>query len=174
MNKLIAIGILVGGLGAGGWSGYQLGSVGSAGSDEPPAKAEAPALTKLVPGLSQGRADVDSAALRVLIREEMTAALAKAGGSLPTATPPGKSGGAPPASAPAQESVSPEVQAQRREAMEQVNAMVVQGTWGNEQRMSFQEKLSMLDPQQRDQAMQRFATAINSGSLTVTTDGPPL
>jgi hypothetical protein len=169
MNKLIAIGILVSGLGVGGWSGYQLGSVGT---DEPPAKADAPALTKLVPGLSPGRADVDSAALRVLIREEMTAALARAGSSLPP--PQGKSGAAAPASTPVQETASPEVQAQRREALEQVNAMVVQGTWGNEQRMSFQEKLSMLDPQQRDQAMQRFATAINSGSLTVTTDGPPL
>ena len=173
MNKLITIGMLVCGLGVGGWAGYQLGSAGSAGSDEPFSKADAPALTKLVPSLSPGRADVDAAALRVLIREEMTAALARAGSGLPAVPPPGKSGGGPSTSMPAQEVVSPELQAQRREALEQVNALVVQGTWGNEQRMSFQEKLSMLDPQQRDQAMQRFATAINSGSLTVTTDGPP-
>ncbi|MBS0419955.1 MAG: hypothetical protein JSR66_19750 [Proteobacteria bacterium] len=171
MNKLIAIGMSVFGLGLGGWSGYQLGS---AGSDAPLAKADTPALAKLVPGLSTGRADVDSATLRALIREEMTAVLAKPGSSLPTAPQPGKSGGAPAASTPAQEAVSPEVQAQRREALEQASALVAQGTWGNEQRMSFREKLAMLDPQQRDQAMQQFATAINNGSLTVTTDGPPL
>jgi len=174
MNKLITIGMLVFGIGVGGWSGYQIGSAGSTGTDEPLAKADSSALTKLVPGLSAGRADVDMAALRALIREEMTAALARAGSGLPTAPPQGRSGGAPTASTPAPAALSPEEQAARREALEQVNAMVVQGTWGNEQRMSFQEKLSMLDPQQREQAMQRFATAINNGTLTVTTDGPPL
>jgi len=171
MNKLIAIGMLLSGLGAGGWCGYQFGS---AGSEESVPKADTPALTKLVPGLSVGRADVDSAALRALIREEMTAALARAGSSIPTATAKGKSGAAPSAQPPAQEIASPEKQAERREALEQLNALVAQGSWGNEQRMSFQEKLSILDPQQREQAMQRFATALNNGSLTVTTDGPPL
>jgi uncharacterized membrane protein len=171
MNKLFAISALVLGLGVGGWCGYQFGS---AGSDEPVAGTDAPILTKLVPGLSAGRADADSAALRALIREEMTAVLAKAGGSLPTATSAGKSGVTPSVATPAPEAVSPEIQAERREALEQMNALVAQGTWGNEQRASFQERLAILDPQQREQAMQRFALAFNSGNLTVTTDGPPL
>jgi hypothetical protein len=172
MNKLIAISALVLGLGVGSWCGYQFGS---AGSDEPVARADAPTLTKLVPGLSAGRADVDSAALRALIREEMTAVLASAGSSVTTSSAAKSSAAAPSAPTPAQEQpVAPEKQAERREALAQMDQLVAQGTWGNEQRASFQEKFSMLDPQQRELAMQKFATALNNGSLTVKTDGPPL
>ena len=45
---------------------------------------------------------------------------------------------------------------------------------GNEQRFNFQQKLVMLDPEQREHAMEQFATALNNGTLKVTTDGPPL
>jgi hypothetical protein len=168
MNKLIAISSLVLGIFVGGWCGYQ---VGSARAPAPVAQADAPALTKLVPGLSAVRADVDSAALRALIREEMTAALARAGNSIPTA---GKAGASPAGSTPAQAAASPELQAQRREAAEQIDVLVAQGIWGNEQRMSFHEKLATLDPQQREHAMEQFAIAVNNGTLKVSTDGPPL
>lgn len=171
MNKLIAISSLVLGIGVGGWCGYQ---VGSARSPAPVAQSDAPALTKLVPGLSAGRADVDSAALRALIREEMTAVLARAGTSIPTAASAGKAGASPAGSSPAQAAASPELQAQRREAAEQIEVLVAQGIWGNEQRMSFHEKLATLDPQQREHAMEQFATAVNNGTLKVSTDGPPL
>jgi hypothetical protein len=171
MNKLIAISSLVLGIGVAGWCGYQIGFVRS---PAPVAKADGPALTKLVPGLSAGRADVDSAALRALIREEMTAVLARACTSLPTAASAGKAGASPAGSTPAQAAASPELQAQRREAAEQIDALVAQGIWGNEQRMSFHEKLATLDPQQREHAMEQFATAVNNGTLKVSTDGPPL
>ena len=171
MNKLIAISSLVLGVGVGSWCGYQ---IGSARSPAPVDEADAPALTKLVPGLSAGRADVDSAALRALIREEMTAALAGAGNNLPTAASAGKAGASPAVSTPVQAAASPQLQAQRREAAEQIDALVAQGIWGNEQRMSFHEKLATLDPQQREHAMEQFAIAVNNGTLKVSTDGPPL
>jgi len=110
--------------------------------------------------------------LRALIREEMVAALAARVGS-------GTAGGAsdtnsPGAPAPARDIVTPEKLSQRREAQEQIETMMSQGVWGNEQRLSFQQKLVLLDPEQRERALQQITTAINNGTLQVGTDGPPL
>ena len=52
--------------------------------------------------------------------------------------------------------------------------MLARGTWGNEQRLSFQQELIVLDPEQRERALQQITTAINTGALLVSTDGPPL
>src|SRR5947208_1843025 len=75
MNKLIAIGVLTLGVGLGACWGYHAGSI------ESPASA---ASTDRAPmareSLSAGRAAVDSAALRALIRQEMAAALAARSG----------------------------------------------------------------------------------------------
>ena len=170
MNKLIAIIALVLGFGLGAWSGYQ---VGSAGTPASVAHADIAALVTREPGLSAGRADVDSAVLRALIREEMTAVLAARAGSSPAASTPEPSGKTA-APIPAREVASPEKLAQRREAQEQIDAILSQGVWGNEQRLSFQQKLVVLDPEQRERALQQITTAINNGTLQVGTDGPPL
>jgi hypothetical protein len=159
MNKLIAIGSLVLGFGGGAWWGYHAGSTDS---PVPVARTELPTLTIREPGLSAVRSDIDLSVLRTLIREEVTAAVA------------GKAGGSPTAPTPAQNPASPQMQAERRQALEQIDAMVAQGVWGNEQRFNFQQKLAMLDPQQRQHAMEQFAIALNNGTLKVTTDGPPL
>ena len=164
MNKLIAIITPVLGFGLGAWSGYHVGSA------ETPASAahtDTPALVTRERGLWAGRADVDSAVLRALIREEMTAVLAARAG---TPEPSGKTA----APSPAREVASPEKLAQRREAQEQIDAILSQGVWGNEQRLSFQQKLVLLDPDQRERALQQITTAINNGTLQVGTDGPPL
>jgi hypothetical protein len=165
MNKLIAIGALVLGFGGGAWWGYQAGPGDSPASE---ARTEIPKLVIREQGLSPGpgRADIDPSVLRALIREEVTAAMAGKGG--------GNAAGSPAVPTPAQAPVAAEKQAQGREALEQIEALVAQGTWGNDQRMSFHEKFLLLDAQQRDQAMERFATAVNSGTLTIKTDGPPL
>ena len=159
MNKLIAIGSLVLGFGGGAWWGYHAGSTDS---PAPAARTEIPALTIREPGLSAVRSDIDPSVLRALIREEVAAAVA------------GKAGSSPTAPTRVQNAASPEKQAERREALEQIDVMVAQGVWGNEQRFNFQQKLAMLDPEQRQHAMEQFATALNNGTLKVTTDGPPL
>jgi hypothetical protein len=69
---------------------------------------------------------------------------------------------------------SPETVAKRREAEEQIDAMLAAGTWGNEQRFNFQQRLVLLDAEQKDRALQQLTTAINSGTLQVSTNGPPL
>jgi len=74
----------------------------------------------------------------------------------------------------AAENGSPERLAQRRAAQEQIEPMLARGTWGNEQRLSFQQELIVLDPEQRERALQQITTAINTGALLVSTDGPPL
>ena len=163
MNKLIAISSLVFGFGLGAWSGYHVGSAESADSV---AHTDTLALVKREAGLSAGRADVDPGLLRALIREEKSAALAARGGNelLNKADAP----------IPAKDAVTPEKLAQGREAQEQIDAMLSQGVWGNEQRLSFQQKLVVLDPEHRERALQQITTAINNGTLQVSTDGPPL
>jgi len=170
MNKLIALITPVLGFGLGAWSGYH---VGSAETPASVAHTDIRALVTREAGLWAGRADVDSAALRALIREEMTAVLAARVGSSPAAGTPGLSGQTAAAS-PAREVASPEKLAQRRDAQEQIDAMLSQGVWGNEQRLSFQQKLVVLDSEQRERALQQITTAINNGTLQVGTDGPPL
>jgi hypothetical protein len=166
MNKLIAIGALALACGVGAWSGYQ---VGSAQIPASVTHSGIPALVRREPGLLAGCADVDPGVLRTLIREEMTAVLAARGAS--SAQPPGR---AEAAATPAKEVATPEKLAQRREAQEQIDAILAQGVWGNEQRLSFQQKLIVLDPEQRERALQQITTAINNGTLQVGTDGPPL
>jgi len=169
MNKLIAIGALGLGFGLGAWSAYKVGATETPASV---AHADIPAPVEHERGLWAGRADVDAGVLRAMIREEMEAALAARAGS-------GSAGGAsvtssPGAPAPARDIVTPEKLSQRREAQEQIETMMSQGVWGNEQRLSFQQKLVLLDPEQRERALQKITTAINNGTLQVGTDGPPL
>lgn len=168
MSKLIAISAVVLGIGLGAWSGYQLGSAGSPVSV---AHTDMPTLVKREAGFPAGRAEMDPDVLRALIREEMSTVLAQQGWRSPEAPPPGA--GKVVASS-ATENGSPERLAQRRAAKEQIEAMLAQGTWGNEQRLSFQQELIVLDPEQRERALQQITTAINTGALQVSTDGPPL
>jgi hypothetical protein len=161
MNKLIAMGSLVLAFGSGTWCGYTVAPA----TEAPAATARSPipALVNRDRGLVEGRADVDSSALRALIREEMEAALTAQPRPHPAVA---VSGG--------QVAASPETAAKRREAEEQIDAMLAQGTWGNDQRFNFQQNLSLLDADQREHALQQLTTAINNGTLQVNTDGPPL
>ena len=166
MNKLIAIGALILGVGLGAGWGYHAGS-----TEAPAAAAGIDRVSLPRESLSAGRAAVDSAALRALIREEMAAALAaRAGNSSAVPQPEAVKA----ISGSRKEVVSPEVQEQRREAQQQIDTIVSQGVWGNEQRLSFQQRLVQLDPEEKERALQRITTAINNGTLQVSTDGPPL
>jgi hypothetical protein len=52
--------------------------------------------------------------------------------------------------------------------------MVAGGVWGNEQRIQFQQRLAVLDPQERDRALQQLFITLNQGALKLQTGGPPL
>ena len=169
MNKLIAIGALVLGFGLGAWSAYQVRSTDTPASVE---HADIPAPVKCERSLWAGRADADAGVLRALIREEVLGALSARAGSGAAASAPDTSN--PAAPTPARDSATPEKLSQRREAQDQIEAILSQGVWGNEQRLSFQQKLVLLDPEQKERALQQITTAINNGTLQVGTDGPPL
>jgi hypothetical protein len=102
----------------------------------------------------------DLSALRAMIREELSSALAAKGGAgQPVATP-------------AQPPPSQELVAQRRDAQAQINALIAGGVWGDEQRINFRQKLGVLDAGQREEAMHQLFAGINSGAIKP--DGPPL
>jgi hypothetical protein len=98
-------------------------------------------------------------ALRTMIKQELTAALGAREGAKPANPPP------PP---------SPETVAKRREAQADIEGMVAGGVWGNEQRIQFQRRLAVLDPQERDRALQQLFIGLNQGELKLQTGGPPL
>jgi hypothetical protein len=100
--------------------------------------------------------------LRAMVREELalasSKALAKSGASSSVPQP-----------APVAEASSE----QRRDSLQVVDTLISSGHWGNEERNTFHQKLAVLDPQQREQAMQQLVQALNSGTLKASTEGPP-
>ena len=140
-------------------SSPQIGTRAEVGSDGVTAEAVTPPGS--VPNAPAPTSMPDLATMRAMIREELALALAKpqASGQLTHVV----------AAAPAA-AISVE---QQREAMQSVEAMINGGRWGNEERNVFHQKLALLDPQQREQAMQRLVQAIDAGSIKVS-GGPML
>jgi hypothetical protein len=157
VTKILPFGTLIIGLGLGAWWNHQPVAPAAA-----PAVAAQPAvhLASWVPSPPAAPAGVDPVALRAIIREELAAALSNEVDRKPTAEP-------------ASTVVSPEIVAQRRDAQADIDALVAGSVWGNAQRANFQQRLSLLDPEQREHAMQELISGINSGALEVKTDGPP-
>lgn len=73
-----------------------------------------------------------------------------------------------------EEQVPFEVLAQRELAAQTIDAMLSGSVWGNEQRMTFYQNLSMLPPDRAEQAFRQLLVALNEGRMHVTTDGPPI
>jgi hypothetical protein len=69
--------------------------------------------------------------------------------------------------------VSAETLARRGEAVQAIDGMLTKGVWDNNQRHSFEQKLMLLDPTQREHALQQLATGINSGAIRIRTGGQP-
>jgi len=104
---------------------------------------------------------IDVAQLRIVLREELAAARVNdAQGTLPTAIK--------------EPAPSHELVAERRAAVEEIETMIRGGEWGNEQRVGFQERLALLDPEQGARLLREVTIALNNGTLHVTTGGPPL
>jgi hypothetical protein len=104
-------------------------------------------------------ASIDMSALRTMIQQELTAALGAREGANPANPPP------PP---------SPETLARRRDAQADIEGMVAGGVWGNDQRIQFQQRLAVLDPRERDRALQQLFISLNQGALKLQPGGPPL
>jgi hypothetical protein len=104
---------------------------------------------------------IDRAELRTMLREELATVLAAKGvNPPPTATEAAK----PP---------SQELVTQRRDAVGAIDGMIAGGVWGEEQRAGFREKLAVLDPEQRDHAMQELITGLNAGTIRMGVHGSP-
>jgi hypothetical protein len=107
---------------------------------------------------------IDMAQLRAVLQEELTAALSSRG---QIDRPAAQASVAP---APA----TPELQAQRREILQQIDGMLASGQWGNRERLTFQQGMAMLDPEQAERLLQQVTRSLIDGTVKVTTDGPPL
>jgi hypothetical protein len=98
-------------------------------------------------------AAIDYPQLRAIIRDELATALAsnRAGAT---------SSAAVPSAAP-----TPELMAQRREAVDDIAAVLASGRWGREERRSFYQELARLEPSQAEQAMQQLMATKGSGGI---------
>ena len=111
-------------------------------------------------GSARGHSNIDMDQLRQVVREELIAARAAGDGrSAPMA---------------AQKPVTPELVAQRRAAVDEVETMIRSGEWGDEQRATFHQHMTLLDPEQAARLLREVTIAFNQGTMRVTTDGPPL
>lgn len=155
MYKVLSIVTLGLGLGVGAWWGNQQARPQVAPIAEAPSPTQY-ALRTTSPAVA---ASIDMSALRTMIKEELAAALGAKEGTKPANAPP------PP---------SPETMAKRRDAQADIEGMVAGGVWGNEQRIQFQQKLAVLDPQERDRALQQLFSSLNQGALKLEAGGPPL
>jgi len=155
MYKALSIVTLALGLGVGAWWGHHQARVGAA------SVAEVPSPTLYAPATAMPAvaASIDMSALRTMIQQELTAALGAREGANPANPPP------PP---------SPETLARRRDAQADIEGMVAGGVWGNDQRIQFQQRLAVLDPRERDRALQQLFISLNQGALKLQTGGPPL
>lgn len=106
------------------------------------------------------RSGIDIDALRQVVREELIAARAAGDGrAAPTV---------------AQKPVTPELIAQRRVAVDEIETMIRGGEWGNQQRATFHQQMTLLDPEEAARLLREVTIAFNQGTMRVTTDGPPL
>jgi hypothetical protein len=113
-------------------------------------------------------ASLDAGQMRAILREELgaalTSALANSGGN-------GRSELASTQASAPLVTASPQ---QQQDALQAANDIIAGGQWGDEERISFHQQLAQLNPAQAEQAMQTLVQAIDSGSLNVSTEGPPL
>lgn len=147
------------GIGAG-WALRGSGSADSAESAIPAAARMEQPITQRSPTAPQS--GLDLAQLHAAIREELATASKSQPGSERQATAATQSS-APP---------SPELVAQRREAVQDIQQMIAAGQWGNAERAQFQQKFATLDPEQARKVLQEVVTGLNNGTIQAQTDLP--
>jgi septal ring-binding cell division protein DamX len=100
-------------------------------------------------------ASVDMSTMRAMLREELAGAAAD------------KRSEAEPASAQPANPASVQTLARRDEAAQAIDGMLAKSVWDANQRRSFEQTLMLLDPNQREHALQQLATGINSGAIRI-------
>lgn len=125
--------------------------------------ASAPPLVQLQPN-RVASASLDPLQVRAMLREELSTALA--GLNLAGA----KSNAIVAQPVP----VSSAVIEQQKEAYQAATDIITGGQWGEMERNSFHQKLAGLDPEMREQAMQKLVQAIDSGAIKSPNGGLPL
>lgn len=123
-----------------------------------------PPLLQLQPNRSTS-ASLDPLQIRAMLREELGTAL--------TAALAGTSSNAG-AAKPVITTVSTASAEQQKEAYQAATDLIGGGQWGEMERNSFHQQLAGLDPEMREQAMQKLVQAIDSGALKSPNGGVPL
>jgi hypothetical protein len=141
-------------------AGWALHGPGSADTNESATPATAQVAQLLVPQTAAQSA-LNLAELHAAIKEELAAARSQPANERQTAA-------AAKVNAPA----SPELIAQRREAVQDIQAMIATGEWGNTERAQFQQKFSLLDPEQARQVLQQVTMGLNNGTIHSQIDLP--
>jgi hypothetical protein len=113
------------------------------------------------PAYASSMPAIDIEQVRAMLREEL-ATLGKNGAS--TSPAPLLVKAAP----------TPELVAKQRVAAEEIETMIRGGTWGNEQRTAFHQRIGMLDAEQGARLLREVTMAISNGTLQMSTNGPPL
>jgi hypothetical protein len=128
--------------------------------------AEPRSIAASTVGSARERSSIDTDVLRQVVREELSAARAADGRAAPAASP---------------KPVTQELVAQRRAAVDEIETLIRSGEWGNEQRATFHQQMTVLDPEQAARLLREVTIAFNQGTMRVTkgtmrvtTDGPPL
>ena len=147
-------------IGAGvGWALHGSGSADTNASTTP----AAPRVIQLMAPQAQPAEPsvLDLAQLHAAIREELAAASRSQASNMQAA-------------AAAKENVpaTPELVAQRREALQDIQGMIATGKWGNTERVEFQQRLGVLDPEQARQVLQQVVTGLNNGTIHALTKVP--
>ncbi len=157
LGSVCALSVFVG-IGA----GWALHGTGSADTRESATPATAQIAQLPVPQPETGaQSALNLADLHAAIRDELAAARSQSANERQAA--PAAKGNAP---------ASAEVIAQRREAVQDIQAMIATGEWGSTERALFQQKFSMLDPDQARQVLQQVTMGLNNGTIHSQLDLP--
>jgi hypothetical protein len=143
-------------------AGWALHGPGSADTNESATPGTAQVAQLLVPQPQDAaQSALNLAQLHAAIREELAAARSQPANERQAAA-------AAKVNAPA----SPELLAQRREAVQDIQAMIATGEWGNTERAQFQQKFSLLDSEQARQVLQQVTMGLNNGTIHSQIDLP--
>jgi hypothetical protein len=142
-------------------AGWALHGPGSADTNESATPGSAQVAQLVLPQpQAAAQSGLDLAQLHAAIREELVASRSQPANERQVA--------AAKANAPA----SPELIAQRRAAVQDIQAMIATGEWGDTERAQFQQKFSLLDPDQARQVLQQVTMGLNNGTIHSQIDLP--
>ena len=142
-------------------TGWALHGSGSADTNESATPGPAQVAQLVLPQQAAAQSELNLAQLHAAIREELAALRPQPANERQAAA--AAKGNAP---------ASPELIAQRREAVQDIQAMIATGEWGTIERAQFQQKFSLLDAEQARQVLQQVTMGLNNGTIHSQIDLP--